>query len=59
MEGAGRATGRGSLSLTDHAEIGAELSRLVASLAPDNREHFRRIMAEIIASCRASRPDYC
>jgi DNA-binding MarR family transcriptional regulator len=42
-----------------HAEIGAELSRLVSSLAPDDREHFRRIMAEIIASCRPSRPDYC
>ena len=58
MEGAGRATGRGSLSLMDHAEIGAELSGLVASLAPDDREHFRRIMAEIIASCPTSRPDY-
>ena len=42
-----------------HAEIGAELSRLVSSLAPDDREHFRRIMAEIIASCPTSRPDYC
>jgi hypothetical protein len=59
MEGAARATGRGSLSLMDHAEIGAELSRLVSSLAPDDREHFRRIMAEIIASCPTSRPDHC
>jgi hypothetical protein len=59
MEGAGRATECGSLSLMDRAEIGAELSRLVASLAPDDREHFRRIMAEIIASCPTSRPDYC
>ena len=42
-----------------HAEIGAELSRLVSSLAPDDREHFRRIMAEIIASCPTSRPDHC
>jgi DNA-binding MarR family transcriptional regulator len=41
-----------------HAEIGAELSRLVSSLAPDDREHFRRIMAEIIASCPTSRPDH-
>jgi DNA-binding MarR family transcriptional regulator len=42
-----------------HAEIGAELSRLVSSLTPDDREHFRRIMAEIIASCPTSRPDHC
>jgi len=42
-----------------HAEIGAELSRLVSSLAPDDREHFRRIMAEIIAGCPTSRPDHC
>jgi DNA-binding MarR family transcriptional regulator len=42
-----------------HAEIGAELSRLVSSLAPDDREHFRRIMAEIITSCPTSRPDHC
>jgi DNA-binding MarR family transcriptional regulator len=42
-----------------HAEIGAELSRLLSSLAPDDREHFRRIMAEIIADCPASRPDHC
>jgi hypothetical protein len=41
MDGAARATGRGSLSLMDRAE------------------HFRRIMAEIIASCPASRPDHC
>src|SRR5580693_1571142 len=42
-----------------HAEVGAELSRLVSSLTPDDREHFRRIMAEIIASCPTSRPDHC
>jgi hypothetical protein len=59
MDGAARATGRGSLSLMDRAEIGAELSRLVSSLGLDDREHFRRIMAEIIAGCPASRPDYC
>jgi DNA-binding MarR family transcriptional regulator len=35
-----------------HAEIGAELSRLVAPLAPQDREHFRAAIAEIIASCR-------
>src|SRR5579862_2168844 len=32
-----------------HAEIGAELSRLVAPLAPADREHFRAALAEIIA----------
>jgi DNA-binding MarR family transcriptional regulator len=42
-----------------HAEIGAELSRLLSSLAPDDREQFRRIMAEIITSCPTSRPDHC
>jgi hypothetical protein len=43
----------------DRAEIGAELSRLVSSLAPDDRKHFRRIMAEIIAGYPTSRPDHC
>jgi len=32
-----------------HTEVGAELSRLVASLAPADREHFRAALAEIIA----------
>ena len=32
-----------------HAEVGAELSRLVAPLAPADREHFRAALAEIIA----------
>jgi hypothetical protein len=31
----------------------------IATIVPDDREHFRRIMAEIIASCPASRPDHC
>ena len=42
-----------------HAEIGAELSRLISSLAPQDREHFRSTMAEIIASCRTSAPGHC
>jgi DNA-binding MarR family transcriptional regulator len=32
-----------------HTEIGAELSRLVAPLAPPDREDFRAALAEIIA----------
>jgi DNA-binding MarR family transcriptional regulator len=39
-----------------HAEVGAELGRLVSTLAPHDREHFRGMMAEIIARCRASPP---
>ena len=42
-----------------HAEIGAELSRLIAPLAPQDREHFRSTMAEIIARCRTSPSDHC
>jgi len=42
-----------------HAEIGAELGRLISSLAPQDREHFRSTMAEIIASCRTSSPGHC
>jgi len=38
-----------------HTEVGAELSRLVAPLAPPDREHFRAALAEIIAGCR----DHC
>jgi DNA-binding MarR family transcriptional regulator len=37
-----------------HTEVRAELSGLIASLAPQDREHFRSTMAEILASCRAS-----
>jgi DNA-binding MarR family transcriptional regulator len=37
-----------------HVEVGAELGRLVSSLAPRDREHFRATMAEIIARCRTS-----
>jgi DNA-binding MarR family transcriptional regulator len=42
-----------------HAEVGAELSRLISSLAPEDREHFRSTMAEIIARCGTSPPDHC
>ena len=42
-----------------HAEVSAELCRLVAPLAEQDREHLRSTMAEIIASCRTSRPDHC
>jgi DNA-binding MarR family transcriptional regulator len=42
-----------------HAEVSAELSRLISPLAPQDREHFRRAMAQIIASCRTpSHPDH-
>lgn len=39
-----------------HADVNAELGRLVATLDPHDREHFCRTMAEIMASCRAPRP---
>ena len=42
-----------------HAEIGAELSRLIAPLAAPDREHFRSTMAEIIARCRTAYSDHC
>ena len=42
-----------------HAEVGAELSRLVAPLAPPDREHFRGALAEIIAGRTAYPPDRC
>ena len=42
-----------------HAEIGAELSRLIAPLAPPDREHFRSLIAEIITRCRTSAPGHC
>jgi len=42
-----------------HAELGAELSRLISPLAPHDREQFRSTMAEIIARCRTSLPDHC
>ena len=35
-----------------HADVTAELDRLLASLAPSDREHFGRAMAAIIAGCR-------
>ena len=42
-----------------HAEIGAELGRLIAPLAPQDREHLRATVAEIIGRCRTGRSDYC
>jgi DNA-binding MarR family transcriptional regulator len=42
-----------------HAEVGAELDRLVSSLAPRDREHFRSTMAEIIARYRTSPVAHC
>jgi DNA-binding MarR family transcriptional regulator len=35
-----------------HGEVTAELDRLLASLAPPDREQFRRAVAAIIAGCR-------
>jgi DNA-binding MarR family transcriptional regulator len=41
-----------------HAEVSAEIRRLITPLAPHDRERFRGAMAEIIASCRTSQlPD--
>ncbi|MEO3858165.1 MarR family transcriptional regulator [Acrocarpospora sp. B8E8] len=37
-----------------HAEVSAELSRLIAPLSDSDRERFRSTMAEIIARCRTS-----
>ena len=42
-----------------HTEVGAELSRLVAPLAPHDREHFSGALAEIIARREACPPDRC
>ena len=33
-----------------HAELGARLNGLISSLAPQDREHFRSTLAQIIAS---------
>ncbi|HEX6469003.1 MAG TPA: MarR family transcriptional regulator [Streptosporangiaceae bacterium] len=42
-----------------HAEVNAELGRLVATLPPHDREQFSGTMAEIIARCAApSGPDH-
>ncbi|SEH03824.1 DNA-binding transcriptional regulator, MarR family [Nonomuraea solani] len=38
-----------------HGEVGDELSHLTASLGPDDREHFRTTMAEIIDRCETAR----
>jgi DNA-binding MarR family transcriptional regulator len=35
-----------------HAEVNAELSRLLAPLAPQDRQHFRNTMAEILRQSR-------
>ncbi|MGH3206044.1 MAG: MarR family winged helix-turn-helix transcriptional regulator [Streptosporangiaceae bacterium] len=40
-----------------HTEVGAELGRLVAPLAPADREHFRAALAEIIAGRGACPPE--
>jgi DNA-binding MarR family transcriptional regulator len=37
-----------------HAEVTAELGRLISPLTPDSREQFRSAMAEIITKCRAA-----
>jgi DNA-binding MarR family transcriptional regulator len=37
-----------------HAEVSAELGRLVSPLTPQDREHFRRTAAEILARCRSA-----
>ena len=42
-----------------HAEVSAELSRLVAPLSEQDREHLRRTIAEILTGYRTSRPDHC
>ena len=42
-----------------HAELGTQLSGLVSSLTPQDRQHFRSTMAEIIARCRTCAPDHC
>jgi DNA-binding MarR family transcriptional regulator len=42
-----------------HAEVSAELSRIISPLAPHDRERFRSTMAEILARCRtSSHPDH-
>ena len=41
------------------AEVSAELCRLAEPLAPDDREHFRATMAEIIGRCRTDRSGPC
>ena len=41
-----------------HAEIGAELGRLIAPLAPHEREQFRATMAEILARFRTDSRDH-
>ena len=42
-----------------HAELGAELSRLLSPLAAHDREHFGTTVAEIIARYRTCLPDHC
>jgi DNA-binding MarR family transcriptional regulator len=37
-----------------HAEVSAALDRLISSLEPQDREHFRTTMAEIVTRCRTS-----
>ena len=42
-----------------HADLRAELGGLFSSLAPQDREHFRSTMGEIIARCRTCPPADC
>jgi DNA-binding MarR family transcriptional regulator len=42
-----------------HAELGAQLSGLISSLAPQDREHFRSTVVEIIARRGTCLPDHC
>jgi DNA-binding MarR family transcriptional regulator len=42
-----------------HADLTTELSGLISSLAPQDREHFGSTMAEIIARCRTCPPAQC
>jgi DNA-binding MarR family transcriptional regulator len=37
-----------------HAEVDAEVGRLVDALDPTDREHFRDTMAAIITNCRGA-----
>jgi DNA-binding MarR family transcriptional regulator len=43
-------------ALAFHAEVNEELSRLIAPLAPHDRERFRSAMATVIAACGAPLP---
>jgi DNA-binding MarR family transcriptional regulator len=42
-----------------HAEVTAELDRLTSPLAPEDCEHFRMTMAELLAKRRTSSTAEC